>query len=84
MTTRAFEREFFGLARWMLGCNLRAMGGDVLDCKIPIGDLAFSLLGLVDYCTEMRFLCQEARHAFAGPRKPRFPTPPLDTAVITR
>ena len=54
-----FESEFLSLAAWMLGCNLRAMGGDVRGCRIPIGDLEFSLLGLVDHCTEMRLCCAE-------------------------
>lgn len=54
-----FEREFFHLAAWMLGCNLRAMGGDVTGCKIPRGSLEFSLLGMMDHSIEMRLLCRE-------------------------
>ncbi len=56
-----FEREFFSLAKWMLGCHLRAMGGDVIGCKIPRGDLGFSILGIVDFCGEMKLLCAEVR-----------------------
>lgn len=58
MTHPAFEKEFFSLAKWMLGCRLRCMGGDV-ECDIPHGDLAFSLLGYVDHADEMGLLCAE-------------------------
>jgi hypothetical protein len=52
-----FEREFLRLAAVALGCHLRAMGGDVGGG--PPGDLAFSCLGIVDYCGEMKLLCKE-------------------------
>ncbi len=54
-----FEQEFFKLAGTVLACHLRAMGGVALISGVPAGDLAFSLLGIVDYCGEMRLLCQE-------------------------
>jgi hypothetical protein len=56
-----FERRFLHHAAWMLGCNLRVMGGDVLGCDIPKGSLEWSLLGLQDYCAEMRLICQEEK-----------------------
>lgn len=61
MKYQQFEHEFFGLASWMLGCTLRAMGGDVDRSRIPAGDLAFSCLGMMDHCIEMRLLCLEYR-----------------------
>lgn len=54
----AFEHEFFQLAAVALGCHLRAMGGD-FSCGVSKGDLAFSCLGIKDYCGEMRLLCGE-------------------------
>jgi hypothetical protein len=58
-----FEREFLKLAGVMLACHLRAMGGEIVGQPIGVsrGDLAFSCLGIVDYCGEMRLLCAEAK-----------------------
>jgi hypothetical protein len=53
-----FEREFLRLAAVALGCHLRAMGGD-FACGVPKHDLAFSCLGIKDYCGEMKLLCKE-------------------------
>lgn len=53
-----FEREFLKLASVVLGCHLAAMGGSVKH-KSGRGDLGFHLLGIVDYCGEMRVLCDE-------------------------
>jgi len=58
---KKFEREFFSLAKWMLGCNLRAMGGIVEGTQIPCGPLDWSLLGTMDHAIEMRLLCREYR-----------------------
>jgi hypothetical protein len=55
-----FEREFMRLAAVALGCHLRAMGGDFQAGAVK-GDLAFSCLGIVDYCGEMKLLCKEVR-----------------------
>ena len=54
-----FERRFFNLAKWMLACNLRAMGGDVPGCGVPKGNLEFSLLGVHDFSVSMWLLCQQ-------------------------
>ncbi len=65
-----FEREFLKLAGTTLACTWEAMGGIVTGRKVHYGvDMAFSLLGLVDHCSEMRLLCQEARKAL--PEKQR-------------
>lgn len=56
----AFEREFFSLAKWMLGCRLRCMGGEV-EGEHETGSLEGALLGYVDYCGEMQMLCAEQR-----------------------
>jgi hypothetical protein len=53
-----FERDFLRLAAVALGCHLRAMGGDFI-CGVPKHDLAFSCLGIKDYCGEMKLLCRE-------------------------
>jgi hypothetical protein len=52
-----FEREFLKLAAVALACHLKAMGGDV-EGGSP-GDLAFTCLGIKDYCGEMKLLCKE-------------------------
>jgi hypothetical protein len=61
MNHMAFEREFLKLAAVALGCHLRAMGGD-FKAGVSKGDLAFSCLGIVDYCGEMKLLCKEVRN----------------------
>lgn len=56
-TSRDFQRRFLSLAGWMLACNWEAMGNRVQGIKWH--SLEYSLLGLHDYCCEMRLLCQE-------------------------
>lgn len=70
MSTSAFEREFLKLAGTMLACTLEMQGGEIPGRKlyrspgqsreIRRRNLEFSALGLVDHCSEMRLLCQEA------------------------
>lgn len=55
-----FEREFIKLASIVLACRLRAMGGIANRGLPPAGDLAFALLGIVDYSNEMRLLVNES------------------------
>lgn len=67
----SFEREFLKLAGTMLACTLEIMGGKVSNLREmpkspnPSQDrsrrnLEFLTLGLVDHCTELRFLCAES------------------------
>lgn len=58
---RTFEREFFSLAKWMLACRLRVMGGSVNGIWDPGGGLEGALLGYLDYAGEMELLCKEQR-----------------------
>jgi hypothetical protein len=51
----AFEREFFKLAGWWLVCRLQVMGGLAVGAKHP-PNLAYDLLGQVDYGWEMRLV----------------------------
>ncbi len=60
---QAQQREFFKLARVMLGCRLRIMGGDMIGCETPKGDVGFSMRGEIDYGTEMGLLCAEVKAA---------------------
>jgi hypothetical protein len=58
---REFEREFLiRLAAVYLGCRWKVMGHRLTGwhCK---SDLAFDLLGMLDYATEMDLMCKEAR-----------------------
>jgi len=57
----AQEREFFGLAKVALGCRLRVMGGDMIGCETPKGDIRWSILGETDYAGEMGLLCAEVQ-----------------------
>ena len=50
-----FEREFFKLAGWWLACRLQVMGGLASDAKHK-PNLAYDLLGMVDYGWEMRLV----------------------------
>lgn len=53
------EREFLiRLAPIWLACRWRIMGHP-LTGKWPRADLAFDLLGLCDYASEMKLLCAE-------------------------
>jgi hypothetical protein len=54
-----FQRKFFNLAKWMLACNLAAMGGKPYGPGVPDGTLEFHLLGLSDNCTALWALCQK-------------------------
>lgn len=54
-----FQRRFFYLAKWMLACNLAAMGGKPYGPGIPGGKLEFHLLGLHDFSTALWLLCQK-------------------------
>jgi hypothetical protein len=54
-----FQRRFFNLVKWMLACNLRAMGGTVAGHEIPHDDLEGSLLGLSDNSKALWILCQK-------------------------
>lgn len=59
-----FEHEFFSLAGTMLAARLQVMGGKLdYEGSQPAhdGDMAFHLLGMVDYAGEMRLLCREVR-----------------------
>lgn len=55
-----FEREFLKLAGTAFACTLEIMGGEIPGRNLYGRDMAFSCLGLVDHCGEMRLLCQEA------------------------
>ena len=63
-----FQREFLKLAGTALACTWEVMGREVAGRRKHFGkpDLAFSVLGLVDHCGEMRLLCQEAQSARAS------------------
>lgn len=54
-----FQRRFFDLAKWMLACNLAAMGGIPYGSNVPKGKLEFNLLGLHDFSVSMWLLCQK-------------------------
>lgn len=54
-----WEKEFFSLAGVMPACNLKVMGGKVI--ATPKEDIAFPLLGMVDYAREMSLLLREVR-----------------------
>jgi hypothetical protein len=56
-----FERRFFNLAKWMLACNLAAMGGVPTGRNVPKGKMEFHLLGLHDFSVSMWMLCQKQR-----------------------
>ena len=56
----SFEREFLiRLAPVYLACRWRVMGHRLIGRNWPKPDLAFDLLGMVDYATEMRLICRE-------------------------
>ena len=66
-----WQREYFRLAGFVLGCKMRANGGTVEgdpfldglpDQREPVG----CLLGEVDYSAEMGKVLQEARRDFCG------------------
>lgn len=57
----SLPQQFLSAATWYLACRLRVMGGDVLGCDIPRGDLGWSLLGMVDWQAEMRMIVEEMR-----------------------
>lgn len=57
------QREFLiRLAPIWLACRWRVMGHGLIGKRWPKPDLAFELLGCVDYGHEMRLLCAEVRH----------------------
>lgn len=56
-----FEREFFGLAGWLLGCRLFQLGGSVDDWPIPDSTPAGCCAGELDHWGEMQLLCKEVR-----------------------
>jgi hypothetical protein len=51
-----FQRRFFNLAKWMLACNLAAMGGKPYG---PTGRLEFHLNGLHDFSVSLWIICQK-------------------------
>jgi hypothetical protein len=56
---QGFEREFLiRLAPVWLGCRWKLMGHRLHNWHCP-SDLAFDLLGMSDYESEMRMLCRE-------------------------
>lgn len=67
MKRRRFEREFFQLAGWLLGCRLQQLGGEVEDWPIPNQTPAGQTAGEVDHWTEMVMLCKEIRPACVSP-----------------
>jgi hypothetical protein len=57
---KAFEHEFLKrLAPVWLACRWKVMGHSLHGWRFR-SDLAFDLLGCVDYAWEMRLMCQEA------------------------
>lgn len=55
------QREFLiRLAPIYLACRWRVMGHELVGRSWPKTDLAFDLLGMVDYAAEMRFVVREA------------------------
>lgn len=57
-----FERQFLiRLAPVWLACRWRVMGHQLnsIGRKWPASDLAFDLLGMVDYQHEMRLICEQ-------------------------
>lgn len=60
--TIAHEREFLiRLAPIWLACRYRVLGDSLSGKGWPKADLAFDLLGMLDYAHEMRLLCAEAK-----------------------
>lgn len=60
--SRKAEHEFLiCLAPIWLACRWRVMGHPLAGKHWPKPDLAFDLLGCVDYAHEMRLLCEEVR-----------------------
>jgi hypothetical protein len=56
------EREFLiRLAPIYLACRYRVFGHPLYGKGWPKTDLAFDLLGMLDYAHEMRLLCAEAK-----------------------
>jgi len=61
------EREFLiRLAPIWLACRWRVMGHPLVG-RWPKPDLAFDLLGCVDYAAEMRLICGEMRASRSQP-----------------
>ncbi len=59
MNRREFERMFLiRLAPVWFACRWKIMGHP-LQGWIYASDLAFDLMGMVDYAAEMKLLCQE-------------------------
>jgi hypothetical protein len=60
MSRLRFEREFFQLAGFALGCRLRVMGVPFSNAEIP-ADVPEWLhrLGETDHLGEMKLLCEE-------------------------
>jgi hypothetical protein len=58
-----FEREFLiRLATTWLACRWRVMGHELrMSDGWPKHDLAFDLMGCLDYAAEMKALCEEMR-----------------------
>jgi len=68
------EQEFFHLAGIYLACLYRAMGHDVSDRDFPTkGDLALSLLEMLDYGQEMRLMLREVAATRQDPSSAREP-----------
>lgn len=62
-----FEREFLiKLAPVWLACRWKIMGHQLHGWPHP-SDLAFDLMGMVDYGWEMKLLCQEVKGIESNP-----------------
>jgi hypothetical protein len=68
-----WQREFFSLAGFMLGCKMRANGGQVSGDSDPRCALVLSpsdrigcQIGEMDYSTEMYLVLRESRDAPAS------------------
>lgn len=55
-----FEREFLiRLGAIYLACRYKVMGGKLAGYHLAKSDLAYDLLGMLDYAAEMRLICQQ-------------------------
>jgi hypothetical protein len=54
-----FQRDFLiGLAPVWLACRWRIMGNSLIGKCWPRPNVAFDLVGMMDYSIEMRLICQ--------------------------
>jgi len=68
-----FQRRFFNLAKWMLACNLAAMGGKPYGRHVPTGRLEFHLNGLHDFSVSL-WILDGCNYTAAAAREAQMPS----------